>query len=107
MGSWDLKPGVLRLFKWSTDFNPILQHQTNAQVWIRIFSLVQEYWRPRILFAIASGISIPISLDDATKTKTLGHFSCVLVDIDLAGLLHDEILVEREGFTFFVAIENE
>lgn len=50
----------------------------------RILGLPQEYWRSKILFAIARGIGIPLSLDDATISKSLGDYARVLVDLDLA-----------------------
>lgn len=77
------------------------------QCWIHITGLLQEYWRPRILFAIARGIGIPLSLDDATINKSLGHFARVLVDLDLAAPIRDKILVERKDFTFLVGIDYE
>lgn len=61
---------------------------------------------PKILFEIARGIGIPIALDDATSKRTFGHFSRILVDVDLSGNLHDQILVER-GLWFFMKIEYE
>lgn len=69
--------------------------------------LPQEYWRPKILFSIARGIGIPLSLDDATINRSLGYYARVLVDIDLSNQLQDQILVEREGFPFLVQIEYE
>jgi hypothetical protein len=41
--SWNLNPGLLKLFAWSRDFNPKLQHNTSVQVWVKIFGLSQEY----------------------------------------------------------------
>lgn len=79
--------------------------QTNTQCWIQIKGLPQEYWRPKILFAIARGVGVPLSLDDATINKTLGQFARVLVDIDLIKLVQEQIMVEREGFTLLVDIE--
>lgn len=32
-------PGKLKLFAWSKDFNPSLQHNTVAQVWVKFFGL--------------------------------------------------------------------
>lgn len=61
VGSWNLAPGVLHLFSWTPDFFPNLVKQTNVQCWIRIHDLPQEYWRPKILFAIARGIDTPLS----------------------------------------------
>lgn len=107
IGSWNLNPGILRLFSWSPDFNPHLQKQTRAQCWVRILGLPQEYWRPKIVFAIANGIGVPIALDDATNKRIFGHFARVLIDIDLNGRFPDQILVEREDYAFFVGIEFE
>lgn len=72
VGSWTLNPGSLRLFTRTPDFLPNLVRQTNVQCWIRILGLPQEYWRPKILFAIATrGIDTPLSLDDATGNEDI------------------------------------
>ncbi|MCI15936.1 pectin acetylesterase, partial [Trifolium medium] len=63
VASWNLNPGYLKLFAWSGDFNPNLQKNTTAQVWVRLYGLSQEYWRPKILFAIVSSIGTPICTD--------------------------------------------
>jgi hypothetical protein len=111
VGAWNLSPGLLKLFAWTTDFNPGVQQQTSAQVWIRIFGLSQEYWRQNILFAIASSIGIPICTNSFTNKpmleRTFGHYARVLVDVDLAQNLIYKILVERKGFAFFVDVEYE
>lgn len=78
---------------------------THAQCWIRIHGLSQEYWRPKIFIEIAEGIDNPIALDEATSTRVFRHFARILVDIDMTTTLYDQILVEREGFAFFVGIE--
>lgn len=101
VGAWNLKPGLLRLFQWSSDFNPHLQKQTHAQCWVRISKLPQEYWRPKLLFEIASAIGTPISLDESTRKRAYGHYARVFVDVNLNGSFYDDIMVEREGFTFF------
>lgn len=67
VGLWNLKPGNLRLFSWTKDFNPNVQ-----QVWVRFFGLPQEYWRPKTIFAIAGGLGIPTCLDEATSKGLLG-----------------------------------
>ncbi|XP_019455177.1 PREDICTED: uncharacterized protein LOC109356305 [Lupinus angustifolius] len=107
IGSWSLKPGFLRMFLWTPDFNPALQKQSHTQCWVKIHNLPQEYWNPRILFSIAGGIGTPISLDEATHNRTFGHFAKVLVELNLKSNLPDQILVERDNFAFFVAIEYE
>jgi len=44
MGSWNLNPGILKLFTWTHDFNHKIQNQTSVQVWMRIYGL-----SPRVL----------------------------------------------------------
>jgi hypothetical protein len=109
--SWNLNPGVLKLFAWTRDFSPRSQNNTSAQVWIRIHGLSQEYWRPKILFAIANSVGTPICTDSASTKplvdRTFGHFARVLVDMDLTQQMHYRVLVERKDFAFFVEIEYE
>ncbi|GAU40165.1 hypothetical protein TSUD_292700 [Trifolium subterraneum] len=111
IGTWNLSPGILKLFAWTSDFNPSLQQQTSAQVWIRIYGLSQEYWRPKIIFAIASGIGTPICSDSFTSKpmldRSFGHYVRVLVDLNLFQDLRNRVLVERVGYAFFVDIEYE
>ncbi|WJX18848.1 hypothetical protein P8452_08607 [Trifolium repens] len=111
VASWNLDPGSLKLFAWSGDFNPNLQKNTNAQVWVRLYGLSQEYWRPKILFAIVSSIGTPICTDAiASKSifyRTFGQYARVLVDMDLSQTLRSKVLVERKGFAFFVDLDYE
>ncbi|KAE9610643.1 putative transcription factor interactor and regulator CCHC(Zn) family [Lupinus albus] len=52
-------------------------------------------------------VGTPISLDEATSSHSFGHFAKILVDIDLKSDLPNQILVEREGYAFFVSIEYD
>ncbi|CAK8575945.1 unnamed protein product [Lathyrus sativus] len=52
--TWNLNPGLLKLFPWPKDFNPYLLKQFSAQVWVHTHGLPQEYLRPKTVFAIAS-----------------------------------------------------
>lgn len=94
VGSWNLSPEFLHWFQRSQDFNPNTQKQTYVQCWIRIHDLPLEYWRPKILFEIVSGVGTPISIDEPTRNKVFGHYARVLVDIYLSGELPNQILVE-------------
>jgi hypothetical protein len=109
--SWNINPGMLKLFAWSKDFNPRMQHNTYAQVWVKMFGLSQEYWHKNILFTIASSIGTPICIDSVTARpmleRTFGQFARVLVDMDLSQPLRYKVLVERKGFAFFVELEYE
>jgi hypothetical protein len=109
--SWNLNPGTLKFFAWTKDFNPRMQHNTSAQVWVKIFGLSQEYWHKNILFTIAGSLGTPICIDSVTAKpmheRTFGQFARVLIDIDLLQPLRYNLLVERKGFAFFVDLEYE
>ena len=111
VASWNLNPGVLKLFPWTKEFDLNTQRNASAQVWLRIYGLSQEYWRPKILFAIASSVGTPICTDTNTGKSmlelTFGHFARVLVDIDLTCELKYKVLVERKGFAKFVNLDYE
>jgi hypothetical protein len=104
--SWNINPSFLKLFAWSGDFNPSLQRNTSAQVWVRIYGLSQEYWRPKILFAIVSSIGTPICTD-AIASKSMFERTFGQVDLDLSQALRYSVLVERKGFAFFVDLDYE
>jgi len=70
IASWNLNPGILKLFTWTRDFSPNVQSSSSAQVWLCIYGLSKEYWRPKILFAISSNLGTPICTD-ATTTKSM------------------------------------
>ncbi|KEH15742.1 hypothetical protein MTR_0597s0030 [Medicago truncatula] len=42
LGTINLKPGVLRLFEWTKDFNMNKQRNTHAQVWIHLMEFPQD-----------------------------------------------------------------
>jgi len=111
IASWNLNPGILKLFTWTKDFSPNVQNSSLAQVWLRIYGLSQEYWRPKILFSIACSVGTPICTDVATTKpmveRTFRHFSRVLVDVDLSQDLRYKVLVERKNYAFFVNFEYE
>jgi len=107
LGLANLKPGLLRFFSWTKDSTPHTQKQTHILVWIRLLDLPQEYWRPKTLLEIASGVGTPLTIDESTKARLFGHYARILVDIDLSCKLYNNVLVERDGHAFKVAIVYE
>ncbi|KAK3217928.1 hypothetical protein Dsin_011898 [Dipteronia sinensis] len=108
LGSLNLKLGVLRLQPWIPDFNPSLQKSSNAQVWVRFYDLSWESWHPNIIFDLARGIGVPLRLDMATIEGDFGHFTCVLVDIDVSTVPPSSLLLERDDSrSSFISVEYE
>jgi hypothetical protein len=78
--SWNLNPGLLKFFAWSKDFNPKMQHNTSAQVWVKIFGLSQEYWHKTILFTIARSLG-KLSGGALMTNSIYGMFVFSLMDL--------------------------
>ena len=103
----NLKPGILRLFEWTKDFNMNKERNTHAQVWIRLMELPQEYWMDRTLREIASVVGTPLIIKNATTKRLYGHYAGILVDMDFSRKMFHEITVEREGYSFNVEVAYE
>jgi len=48
-----------------------------------------------------------ITLDEPTRNRVFGHYARLLVEVDLSKPLHDNVLVEMEGFAFHVGVVYE
>jgi len=107
VGTINLKPGVLRLFEWTADFDMYDQRNTHAQVWIRLMALPQEYWMEQTLREIASAVGMPLLLDNATLKRLFEHYARILVDIDFSKRIFHEIIVEKEGASYPVEVVYE
>jgi len=107
MRTVNLKPGLLRLFEWTQDFNVHTQRNTHAQVWIKLMDLPQEYWMERTLREIASAVGTPLLIDNVTTKPIFGHYARILVNMDFSRNFFYEIVVEREGYAFPVEVVYE
>jgi len=111
ISSWNLNPGILKLFAWSRDFNPRNQQNSSAQVWVRFYGLAQEYWRKNIIFIIAGSLGSPICTDATTSKpridRTFRQYVMVLIDMDLSQTIRYKRLVERKGFSFYVDVDYQ
>ncbi|KAL6194794.1 hypothetical protein ACLB2K_035870 [Fragaria x ananassa] len=96
-GAIALKPGTLRLMRWTPNFSPAHQKNTNAQVWVNFWDLGLEFWEPRTLFEIANGIGVPVKIDQNTLERKFGLFARVLIDIDLSVDPPCELVVRRKN----------
>ncbi|KAF3453902.1 hypothetical protein FNV43_RR04343 [Rhamnella rubrinervis] len=58
-----------------------------------------------ILFDLARDIEIPLRIDNATLSGNFGHVGRVLVDVDLASFLPDNLLLETEDTCIEIQLE--
>lgn len=59
------------------------------------------------LFDNAKGVGTPLKIDKKTLDRELGMYTWILVDVDFANDLPEQILIQRKNFEFFVYIEYE
>jgi len=107
LGVVNLKPGFLRFYSWTKDFDPNAQAQTHAQVWVRLMQLPQEYWGKQTLFEIASGLGSPLTIDEASQHKRFGLFARILIDVNFAEKLFESIIIETEGHALTIMVQYE
>ncbi|KAL6138079.1 hypothetical protein ACLB2K_063365 [Fragaria x ananassa] len=103
------KLGVLCFMRWSPNFSPANQRNTNTQVWVRLWDLgLQFIWEPVTLFEIPNGIGVPIKIDQNTLERRFGLFARVLVDVDLSCSPPCELVVRRSNCEIvMVEVEHE
>lgn len=106
-GTWNIKPGIIRLQRWTPDLNPYRIRTSVAQLWIRIYELSLEYWHPSIILGIARAVGKPLKIDDRSLSGIYGHYVRVLVEVALSMPLQDQVMVERTGHCTFVSISYE
>lgn len=56
---------------------------------------------------IANGVGTSLLIDDATKKCAFGHYARILVNEDLSKHFFYEVMVEREGYEFYVNVVYE
>ncbi|KAF5195386.1 Ribonuclease h domain [Thalictrum thalictroides] len=76
-GSWILDGQVLRVNKWTPNFNTASQATYHALIWVKFPGLSQEYWEVFTLMSIARALGHPMHLDDNTAKRNMGYFAAV------------------------------
>lgn len=59
------------------------------------------------LYEIVGAVGTPLLIDNVTRNILYGHYARILVDLDFSKKVYYEVMVEREGFAFPIAIEYE
>ncbi|KAM7506455.1 hypothetical protein LguiA_016908 [Lonicera macranthoides] len=106
-GQKQLKPGTINLSPWIQDFVPEKLRQTNAQVWVRLYSLPWEYWDEPLLLSIGKTIGIPLLVDPATLRREFCLYARLLADVDLQLSFPSKVLMERDGFSFEINVSYQ
>ncbi|XP_057779875.1 uncharacterized protein LOC130998473 [Salvia miltiorrhiza] len=104
---WDLLAGTMRLREWVRNFNPYKEVSSLCQVWTRIYYLPLEYWTLDISTGIGRALGTPIKVDSVTALGEVGHYACILIEVDLAANLSEVLLIDSEECSFYVEFDFE
>ncbi|KAF6136500.1 hypothetical protein GIB67_035059 [Kingdonia uniflora] len=100
-GPWIIDGQWLRLCQWSPNFNPSIQKNYCALVWVRFPGMGMEYWEEDFLISIARTMGRPVNVDASTLQGNSGFYVSVLVEVDLAKSIPQKVLIEGEDSDFW------
>ncbi|XP_057775219.1 uncharacterized protein LOC130994202 [Salvia miltiorrhiza] len=104
---WDLKAGSIRLRDWVRYFNPYKESSSLAQVWVRIYELPVEFWHPEVLTGIGHWLGQPLKIDGNSLDDEVAHFARILVEIDLAKKLPENLTIDDGDYAFKIDFSYE
>ncbi|XP_026436382.1 uncharacterized protein LOC113334259 [Papaver somniferum] len=99
-GWWKNDSQILKLRLWEPNFNPAAQKTTTAFVWVNFPGLVIKYWKEKILMSLGDAIGRAIKVDETSLKREVGYYASVLVEVDLANKVHNQVLVKTKYGSF-------
>jgi hypothetical protein len=98
------KPLILR--KWQPGMQILKLTLSSVPVWVKLINLPMEFWTPKCLSYVASGIGIPLCADKVTEEQKRLRFACVLVEMDVNSVCPKELsLCRGNGTIVTVGVE--
>ncbi|XP_057808146.1 uncharacterized protein LOC131022621 [Salvia miltiorrhiza] len=104
---WDLPAGSLRLRDWVHFSNPYKESSSLAQVWVRIYYLPVEFWHPEVLSGIGFWLGQSLKIDGNSIDDDVAHFTRILVEIDLAQPLPENMTIDGGDYSFNIEFSYE
>jgi len=92
-GPYFFNSAGLYLREWIPKFNPDKEDLTWAPVWIRLYSLPDEYWDEDILKDIGNGVGDFIRAADETRSRKYTSYARICVFIQLNEALPEAVML--------------
>ncbi|XP_077245281.1 uncharacterized protein LOC143885150 [Tasmannia lanceolata] len=80
---WWIDGHLMKVFKWTPQFQPTEEEPSSAAVWISLPSLPVVFFQEDLLFAIASLVGRALSIDDPTRNLTRTNVARICVEVNL------------------------
>jgi hypothetical protein len=92
---------------WTEKFNPEKEDFAHAPVWIRLYSLPQEFWLEEVLAGIGNTIGIYVKSSEATKQRRYTSYARICVYLNIAKPLPGSIVLEYHDEDWIQTIDYE
>jgi hypothetical protein len=92
---------------WTEKFNPEKEDFAHAPVWIRLYSLPQEFWLEEVLAGIGNTIGIYVKSSEATKQRRYTSYARICVYMNIAKPLPGSITLEYHDEDWSQTIDYE
>jgi hypothetical protein len=77
-------------------FSPEKEDFTMAPVWIRIYSLPQDFWLEEILMGIGNTVGWYVKSSEVIKQRKYPSYACICVYMDISKALPGSITIEYQ-----------
>ncbi|XP_057803223.1 uncharacterized protein LOC131018522 [Salvia miltiorrhiza] len=98
----ELPTGHIRLREWVRYFDPYKESSSLAQIWVRIYYLPWEFWKPEVISGIGRALGTPIRIDHASANAEVGHFARILVEVDMARPILNSMYIDDGNTSFYI-----
>jgi hypothetical protein len=92
---------------WTEKFSPEKEDFAHAPVWIRLYSLPQEFWLEEVLAGIGNTIGIYVKSSEATKQRRYTSYARICVYLNIAKPLPGSITLEYHDEDWSQTIDYE
>jgi hypothetical protein len=106
-GSYFFNSAGLFLRFWTEKFIPETEDFAHAPVWIRLYSLPQEFWLEEVLAGIGNTIGVYVKSSEATKQRRYTSYVCICVYLNIAKPLPGSIALEYHDEDWLQTIDYE
>jgi hypothetical protein len=95
-GSYFYNSAGLFLRFWTERFSPDKEDFTMAPVWIRLYSLPQEFWLEEILMGIGNTVGQYVKTSEATKQRKYTSYARICVYMNISKALPGAVTLEYQ-----------
>jgi hypothetical protein len=106
-GPYFFNSAGLFLRYWTERFSPDKEDFTMAPVWIRLYSLPQEFWLEEILMGIGNTIGQYVKASEATKQRKYTSYARICVYMNIAKALPGTVILEYQDEDWAQTLDYE